>query len=185
MKIIIRIYGLLFFVMLVAAGNVSALDEVFTSDGHRFKGIVSKEDERTITIEADVGTVLLNRADILHIEKDVPPDPKVEDTEESVSGFEGFKKTMLKLLDDSGEFSLKSLKRYNRFVFRWLARQPLYQSICKVQFVRTYKRKHPGAFVMAVYMSMLLIVGFVLSILEKVVKSCFCRIFNIKQRYDL
>ena len=154
--------------------------EIYTQEGARFAGEIAEETEETITLKSEQGTIILNRRDILHIEHEAK-----EACAPEGSYSERLVKFWKKISKNNFLYVRRNLyKKHYRF-FTWLEKRKIYQTISLMPSIAKYRKDNPGAYILAVYMVCLLILGLVLSFLERYIRAFFCKVFHRKQRYDL
>ncbi|MCK5346643.1 MAG: hypothetical protein KAR20_24705, partial [Candidatus Heimdallarchaeota archaeon] len=167
--------------------SIALADEVFTENGERYKGTIIEEDEVSVTIKTNEGTMFINRNDIIHIEKEKIQEEKDEFSttcivREKVKSSVDF----LKKIPQNNWCIVRNLfysMHCKLFVF--LEKQTMYQYISSSQGSRNLRRENYKAYFFAVYMVLMIILAVVFSIVQSIVKSAVCKIFGIKMRYDV
>jgi len=114
----------------------------------------------------------------------------VERSDESVGAqssqslIQRVKKFYHKVSRNNWFFVRKRVKQVHGKLFLFLNQNRLYQLISKIGAVDSFRNQNYKAYVFAVYMLLLLIVGMILSVVQRIVYVLYCKIRGVKPRYD-
>jgi len=168
-------------IILICLCHYAAADEVFVRDGTRYTGIVAEEDDMSLMLQTPEGTLILNKSDIVHVERSSEAE-REQMREESKKSFS--EETVAFIQEGP-----KNVKRYlltcHRNIFLFLEKNRIYQFVAFQPIVRQFKNKSYRYYYFAVYMVLLIIVTLICSGIKNCVMVIVRKIFRIKQRYDI
>ena len=180
----------LLFCILCAAGVCA--DDVYTKEGKRFKGTITQETEKALTLQTDAGTVIVNKSDVLHIERDKKTEEKKEPRnwyERVFMTFEQGVSSVTELYEkmsrNNWHYPRRKIKQFHSKLFIELNKIKVYQMITRIEAVEKFRDNNYRSFVFAVYMVLLLIVGMILTVIQRILYSIYCKIRGVKPRYDV
>jgi hypothetical protein len=175
--IILTVSMFLFFAIQIYA------DDVYTREGKRFIGTITEENEATLTIKTDEGTLLLNKADLMHVEKSTDEGAQTKENF-LVRTVDNIKKMYYQLSNNNWFYVRKNIKKFHGKLFLALNKNRLYQLITNINAIDRFRTENYKSFVFAVYMVILLALGMIVSFVQNLVYKTYCKMRGIKPRYD-
>jgi len=154
-------------------------DDVYLQDGKHLIGTVSDETDENLMLKTNEGTFIVNKSNVIHIERN-EPNPEAKKGLKSIAHDLFTNIQNIKLRDVRHKVKLVHLK-----IFQSLDRIGLYKRIINYPSIAKYKRENRAAYLLGVYMSLLLLLGVSLNIVKSIFLTIYCRLFNIKQKFDL
>jgi hypothetical protein len=173
-----KILNIIFLFLLVP--SLCFAVDVYTKEGKKFVGIVTEETDQYVQLKTDEGTVIINTIDIVHIERG-----DVAEKKESQSFMEEVKKYYTKVSQNKWYYVRQQIKRAHGKLFVVLNKNRVYQLVTKIKAVDSFRIDNYKTYVFAVYMVLLLIVGMILSFIQKLLYALYCKMKGIKPRYDV
>ncbi len=153
-------------------------DTIFIKDGSVVKGEIKSDDGNILIILNEEGRFILNKREINHIEKD---DYIIKNKD--VAG--RITELLKKISANKFQYVRKKIKLIHIKIFNFLKGIPLYEKITSWKPIKNYMRNNYEAYVVAVYMIFIIISGLILKIIGAVFYSIYCKIFNVRENYDL
>jgi len=155
-------------------------DDVYTKEGKKFVGSIIEETDESLTVETENGIVLVNKTDLMHVEKSETE----ESTEPAKNIIDTIKKVYHKVSRNKWFYVRRRVKRFHTKLFLELNKNRIYQLVTGLKGVERFRDENYKSFVFAVYMVLLLIVGMILTFIQKMFYKAYCKIKGIKPRYD-
>ncbi len=157
-------------------------DEVFTHDGRRFQGVISEEGEDYYMMKTKEGTIILNKSDILHLERH-------EDNKEHVEERDNFiTKTIkyFKQLPKNDWYIVRvSLLRIHTYIFSFLEKNRIYRYFADKKMAQKFRRQNFKYYYFAVYMLLFITISVCFSIIKGSIFFIFRKMFGVRKRYDM
>jgi len=157
-------------------------DEIFLSDGQRYSGAITDQDEESITFKTNEGTIFLKKSEVVHIEKSATD---IASGEDDISLLSAPVEYFNKIKRNNWYVPRMHCARIHNRIFHKLNKMSLYQFISMRPTIQNFRKQFPNYYFFAVYTVLFIGCVIVLSLIKNIIVMFIRKIFNVKQRYDV
>ena len=170
------------FVMLLFAYSYACADEIFTHDGRRFQGVISEEGKDYYIMRTKEGTIILNKNDVLHLERDTDKEQYVAEKGNFITKAHQY----VRQLPKNNWYLLRvNLLRIHTLIFSFLEKNKLYRYFADKRAIQKFRRENYKYYYFVVYMALFITITVCLTIIKNSIMYIFRRLFGVKRRYDM